>query len=124
MRRFSLGVLPLLACFLGSSARHNCNSACDLILGSKSLAHGSFRIMGSLPTITWRCQHELNCRVERARVEVGVMIPVFADGANGWYGLGDEYIRAVTQKSGSDAQRGILGNGNGGCKGRKIDSWN
>lgn len=36
----------------------------------------------------------------------------------------DEYIQAVTQKSGSDAQRGILGNGNGGCKGRKIDSWN
>lgn len=35
-----------------------------------------------------------------------------------------EYIQAVTQKSGSDAQRGILGNGNGGCKGRKIDSWN
>ncbi len=68
-------MLPLLACFLESSARHNCNSACDLILGSKSLAHGSFRIMGSLPTITWRCQHELNYRVERARVEVGVMIP-------------------------------------------------
>lgn len=32
-------------------------------------------MMGSLPTITWRCQHELNYRVERARVEVGVMIP-------------------------------------------------
>lgn len=28
----------------------------------------------------------------------------------------------MTQKSGSDAQRGILGNGNGGCKGRKIDA--
>lgn len=36
----------------------------------------------------------------------------------------DEYIQAVTQKSGSDAQRGIFGNGNGGCKGRKIDRWN
>lgn len=81
-------------------------------------------MMGSLPTITWRCQHKLNYRVERARVEVGMMIPVLEDGANGCYGLGDEYIRAVTQKSGSDAQRGILGNGIGGCKGRKIDSLN
>lgn len=44
-------------------------------------------MMGSLPTITWHCQYELEHRVERARVEVGVMIPVFADGANGWYGL-------------------------------------
>lgn len=36
----------------------------------------------------------------------------------------DEYIQMVTQKRGSDAQRGISGNGNGGCKGWKIDSWN
>lgn len=36
----SLGAIQLLACFLGSSAGYDCNSACDLILGSKSLAIG------------------------------------------------------------------------------------
>lgn len=44
-------------------------------------------MMGSMPTIIWLFQYEWEHRVERARVDVGVMIPVFVDGANGWYGL-------------------------------------